>query len=197
MNERPRGANEFQRLLQRHAADIDQLPQRVMHLVRVGVVCASLDDVHHDDGAHLFILKGGTAMQLRFGITARATTDLDVVFRARVDQWIDQLDRASATNHGESHSRSATKAETSAASPSKSPSTPPPPTGTNSSSPTASHSPPTIRPSPTWANEYPALVATHPDAPPTIDHAITYLTDLITRIDNATSGPETDTIKPS
>jgi transposase InsO family protein len=65
MNDRPRGAREFQRLLQRHAADIDQLPQRVMHLVCVGVVCAFLDDTRHDDGAHLFIVKGGTAMQLR------------------------------------------------------------------------------------------------------------------------------------
>lgn len=164
MNDRPRGAKEFQRLLQRHAADIDQLPQRVMHLVRIGVVCAFLDDTRHDDGAHLFIVKGGTAMQLRFGITARATTDLDVVFRGRVDQWIDSTRRSSttpgtgsastarttpsrstspvpATNHGESHSRSATKAETSAASPSKSPSTTPPPTDTNSSSPKGSLSP--------------------------------------------------------
>jgi hypothetical protein len=29
---------EFQRLLQRHAAEIGQLPQRVMRLVRVAVV---------------------------------------------------------------------------------------------------------------------------------------------------------------
>jgi nucleotidyltransferase AbiEii toxin of type IV toxin-antitoxin system len=83
MTERPKGAREFQRLLQRHAAEVEQLPQRVMHLVSVGVVCAMLDDVRHDDGAHLFIVKGGTAMQLRLGIHARATTDLDVVFRGR------------------------------------------------------------------------------------------------------------------
>ena len=47
MTERPKGAKEFQRLLQRHAAEIGQLPQRVMHLVRVGVVCAMLDDVNY------------------------------------------------------------------------------------------------------------------------------------------------------
>jgi hypothetical protein len=94
VTERPRGAKEFQRLLQRHAAEIGQLPQRVMHLVRVGVVCAMLDDVRHDDGAHLFIVKGGTAMQMRFGIEARATTDLDVVFRGRLEQWLDLFDQA-------------------------------------------------------------------------------------------------------
>lgn len=94
MTDRPRGAKEFQRLLQRHAADIGQLPQRVMHLVRVGVVCAMLDDVRHPDGAHLFIVKGGTAMQLRLGIQARATTDLDVVFAGRVEEWLARFDAA-------------------------------------------------------------------------------------------------------
>ena len=99
MTARPRGSKEFQRLLQRRAAEIGQLPQRVMHLVRVGVVCAMLDGVRHeDDGGHLFIVKGGTAMQLRLGIQARATTDLDVVFRGRVNEWLDRFDSAWADN---------------------------------------------------------------------------------------------------
>jgi Nucleotidyl transferase AbiEii toxin, Type IV TA system len=91
---RPTGAKQFQRLLQRHAAEIGHLPQRVMHLVRVGVVCAMLDDVRHPDGGHLFIVKGGTAMQLRLGIPARATTDLHIVFAGHVDQWLDRFDAA-------------------------------------------------------------------------------------------------------
>lgn len=65
-----------------------------MHLVRVGAVCAMLDDVHHVDGGHLFIVKGGTAMQLRLGIQARATTDLDTIFRDRADEWLTAFDRA-------------------------------------------------------------------------------------------------------
>lgn len=96
MAERPRGSKEFQRLLQRHAVEVGQLPQRVMHLVRVGVVCAMLDDVRHDDGGHLFIVKGGTAMQLRLGIQARATTDLDVVFAGQVEDWLGRFDTATA-----------------------------------------------------------------------------------------------------
>jgi Nucleotidyl transferase AbiEii toxin, Type IV TA system len=78
---RPRGAKEFQRLHQGHAAAIGQPPRRVLHLVRVAVVCGMVDSVRHADGGHLFVVKGGTAMQLRLGIQARATTDLDVVFR--------------------------------------------------------------------------------------------------------------------
>lgn len=95
---RPRGAKEFQRLLQRHAATIGQQPQRVLHLVRVGVVCAMLDGVRHDDGGHLFVVKGGTAMQLRLGITARATTDLDMVFRGSASDWLARFDEATATD---------------------------------------------------------------------------------------------------
>lgn len=93
---RPAGAKQFQRLLQRHASEIGQVPQRVMHLVRVGVVCGLLDTVRHDDGGHLFIVKGGTAMQLRLGIRARATTDLDVIFRGRVASWLQRFDEATA-----------------------------------------------------------------------------------------------------
>lgn len=67
-----------------------------MHLVRVGVVGAMLDEVRHPDGRHLFIVKGGTAMQLRLGTRARATTDLDVVFAGRVDEWLASFDPATA-----------------------------------------------------------------------------------------------------
>ncbi len=287
MNGRPRGAKEFQRLLQRHAADIDQLPQRVMHLIRVGVVCAFLDDTRHDDGAHLFIVKGGTAMQLRFGITARATTDLDVVFRGRVDQWIDQLDRAfiDRTWNGFSVNRKNDPVQIDIPGAGYQPwrvplqiryegrdfgsitfevaidNTPadrheliepdgivlavfaidPPgwipcldvptqiaqklhactepidtgndrirdiidiwlldtllePDELTELRVATIHTfhrrhkhtwPPTVHPSPSWATDYPALAAAHPDAPATIDDAIVYLTNLITRIDNTTSG---------
>ena len=92
MTQRLRSSKEFQRLLQRHAAEINQLPQRVMHLVRVGVVCAMLDQVRHDDGGHLFIVKGGTAMQLRLGVGARATADLDVAFRGHFDDSLIRFD---------------------------------------------------------------------------------------------------------
>jgi len=53
-----------------------------------------LDDVRNHDGSHLFIIKGGTAMQLRLGIHARATTDLDVVFRGHVEEWLSRFDAA-------------------------------------------------------------------------------------------------------
>ena len=96
MNQRPRGAKEFLRLVQTHAAHVDVAPQRILHLLRVGAICAMLNDVHHEDGGALFIVKGGTAMQLRLGIRARATTDLDLAFRGHAGRWLDQFDAATA-----------------------------------------------------------------------------------------------------
>jgi hypothetical protein len=55
-----------------------------------------VENVRGTDGGHLFVVKGGTAMQLRLGIQASATTDPDVVFRGRLDDWLDRFDEAAA-----------------------------------------------------------------------------------------------------
>lgn len=283
---RPTGAKQFQRLLQRHAASIGQLPQRVMHLVRVGVVCAMLDAVRHDDGGHLFIVKGGTAMQLRLGIRARATTDLDVIFRGCMDAWLERFDEATANCvwHGFTITRKAPPSEINLPGLGYRPwrvplqiryegqdfgstsleiavdeqtdthhefvepegivlaafeidpprlvpcletpyqiaqklhaCTEPHPDGndrvrdlidiwlleallTRDDLPAvraaaldtfarrAKHTwPPTVIPSPSWEHDYPLLIRDHPDAPSDLSGAISYLTDLIYRIDQAIS----------
>ena len=40
-----------------------------------------IDRIRDTEGGHLFVAKGGSAMQLRLGLTARATTDLDLLFQ--------------------------------------------------------------------------------------------------------------------
>jgi hypothetical protein len=40
------------------------------------------------------LIKGGVMIELRHGMRARATKDLDAVFRAQFDAWLDQLDDA-------------------------------------------------------------------------------------------------------
>lgn len=255
-----------------------------MHLVRVGVVCAMLDEVRHPDGGHLFIVKGGTAMQLRLGIRARATTDLDVVFAGRVEEWLTLFDAATIERswNGFTVTRKAppTQIEVNTAGyrpwrvplqlryegrefgsvslevaiddtagghqdliepdgialaafeidpPRLAPCldvpneiaqklhacTEPLPNGNDrvrdivdiwlleallepdgvSYVRTACvdtfrrrqrHAwPPTVSPSPSWAQDYPLLVTDHPDAPPTLDDALAYLTRLVARIDSA------------
>lgn len=53
---------------------------------RVGVVAvaAMLDECRDDAGEHLFQVKGGSALELRFGAAARASKDLDTVYRGAI-----------------------------------------------------------------------------------------------------------------
>jgi Nucleotidyl transferase AbiEii toxin, Type IV TA system len=67
---------------------------RARHAIGVVVICSIVDRVRTDDGGNLFVTKGGSAMQMRLGLVARATTDLDFLFRGGASQWLDHLDEA-------------------------------------------------------------------------------------------------------
>jgi hypothetical protein len=67
---------------------------RYQRWINVQIVSAVLDRVRDEDGDPLFTLKGGAAMELRLGLTARASKDYDTVFRERADTMLDALDRA-------------------------------------------------------------------------------------------------------
>jgi Nucleotidyl transferase AbiEii toxin, Type IV TA system len=49
-----------------------------------------------DDGAPLFVVKGGVSMELRLALHARTTKDLDAVFRGAFEGWLGALDDALA-----------------------------------------------------------------------------------------------------
>lgn len=49
----------------------------------------------------LFLIKGGTAMELRLGLGARTTKDVDLVFRGDPRKMLDALEEAFATPYGE------------------------------------------------------------------------------------------------
>ena len=66
------------------------------------VVAAMLDEARHaEDGAPLFLVKGGVAMELRIDSGARATKDFDTAFRASMDAVADHLDPALRAGHGD------------------------------------------------------------------------------------------------
>jgi Nucleotidyl transferase AbiEii toxin, Type IV TA system len=48
-----------------------------------------------------FLIKGGTAMELRLGLGARTTKDVDLVFRGDPRKMLDALEEAFATPYGE------------------------------------------------------------------------------------------------
>jgi hypothetical protein len=46
---------------------------RVRHAIGVVVICSIVDRVLTEEGGYLFVTKGGSAIQMRLGLTARAT----------------------------------------------------------------------------------------------------------------------------
>lgn len=59
----------------------------------------ALDTVRADDGAR-FLIKGGASMELRLGLGARTTKDIDVVFRGAPREMLDALEEAFAQPYG-------------------------------------------------------------------------------------------------
>lgn len=51
------------------------------HYISSSVLVAMLGRIEDTEGNHLFVLKGGTSMLVRFGTYARATKDFDTAFR--------------------------------------------------------------------------------------------------------------------
>jgi hypothetical protein len=91
----PSNLQHFNRLLTEYSKAEGGMPvARARHAIGVVVICSIVDRVRTDDGGHLFVTKGGSAMQMRLGLTARATTDLDFLFRGGASQWLDQFDKA-------------------------------------------------------------------------------------------------------
>lgn len=65
------------------------------------VLVAILDAARDEDDEPLFLLKGGVAMELRLGLTARATKDFDAAFRADAAQILDRIDAVLRTGYGD------------------------------------------------------------------------------------------------
>ena len=67
-------------------------PKRLNRLVANGIVIAALQQALHDDGRSEFLVKGGTQIELRLGLRARASADLDTLFRGEFTSFLDRLD---------------------------------------------------------------------------------------------------------
>ena len=87
----PANRSHLQRLANA-AADVAAIPVgRYQRWINVQILSAVLDRVRDEDGDPLFALKGGAAMELRLGLTARASKDYDAVFRERAESMLDAL----------------------------------------------------------------------------------------------------------
>ena len=76
----------LERWLEEWAREEQATAGRLRQYVSVVVVAGMLDRVRDDAGRHRFVVKGGASLELRFGHRARASQDLDTVFRGELDE---------------------------------------------------------------------------------------------------------------
>jgi hypothetical protein len=65
------------------------------------VVAALQRSLHEADRQPIFLLKGGSYLELKLGLESRATSDVDLLFRGIFDDFVDPLDAALAEPWGE------------------------------------------------------------------------------------------------
>jgi hypothetical protein len=73
---------------------------RLGWLVASSVVIAALQRARAEDGHPRFLLKGGAYLEVRLGLRARATKDIDTMFRGDFSEFAAVLDEALAESWG-------------------------------------------------------------------------------------------------
>jgi Nucleotidyl transferase AbiEii toxin, Type IV TA system len=66
---------------------------RVRHWISTMVVIGALSRESDDAASRRFLVKGGVALEVRLGLSARATKDLDLIFRGVMDELEPTLER--------------------------------------------------------------------------------------------------------
>lgn len=93
----PGDRSHLQRLINQWAREVEEAAVsfgRLQRLVGVSVVAAMLDGLRDEDGVEQLAFKGGSALELRFGLTARASGDLDAAFRGALDDAFERIGEA-------------------------------------------------------------------------------------------------------
>lgn len=109
---RPRDVRVLDRWIRDLAENNDTAANRTRRSLSYVVVAAALAQLREDDGTPLFVLKGGVAMQLRFGSRARLSNDYDAAFRRKIVEHLEAvLAQAPACPVGEFRARAIGKPE--------------------------------------------------------------------------------------
>lgn len=73
--------------------------ERIRRWLSIVSFAGALEAVQADDGPR-FLIKGGTSMELRLGAGARATKDVDIIFRGKPAEMLDALEVAFEEPYG-------------------------------------------------------------------------------------------------
>lgn len=88
--------SHLERLIGRYGRDESVAVGRVRRWVSTMAMLGALERVEQPGGEPRFVLKGGVAIELRLRAGARATQDVDMIFRGPSSELIDALDVAFA-----------------------------------------------------------------------------------------------------
>ena len=97
----PFNTNVLESWVGAYARANDIAPKRLNRWIYSMVVLAALEPLRDDEDKPLFVLRGGVAMELRLGLEARATKDIDTVFRESMDRMLVRLDEALRAGYGD------------------------------------------------------------------------------------------------
>lgn len=98
---RPSNLQHLQRVVSEAASAKEVIEPRLQRWLSTMVLLGALErgNVDRDEPNRGLLLKGGVAMELRLGIKARTTKDVDFVFHGSLDALIEDLDEAFAEPH--------------------------------------------------------------------------------------------------
>jgi hypothetical protein len=93
----PRTEKQLGRLVSRYSEASGLGVRRIRQRISAMAFLGALDRVREEDSPARFLIKGGMACELRFQDKARATRDVDAIFRGSLDELLADLDAAFAT----------------------------------------------------------------------------------------------------
>lgn len=89
----PSRHSHLERLLGDYSKAHGIAPDRMRRWISTMTLIGALERVRADEQPR-FLVKGGVSMELRLGLGARSTQDLDIVFRGRTAELLDALEEA-------------------------------------------------------------------------------------------------------
>lgn len=96
----PNSAANLSKWISKVEIDMEIGGGRLSWIVASSILVAALQRTPHADGQPLFLLKGGSLIELRLGLEARSTGDIDTLFRGDFGEMLEALDHTLAEDWG-------------------------------------------------------------------------------------------------
>lgn len=90
----PGNKSHLERLLTTWSDSTGTTAGRLRRVVGVAVIANMFDGFPDDDGRPRIVFKGGAAIEMRYGLRARSTKDLDAAFRGDLDEAVSLIREA-------------------------------------------------------------------------------------------------------